>query len=156
MADWLKSNGSSLYEFLLEIYLKYNLYVEDLHSLTLKGMDGMEKINKIMKSFRNRPPNEFAGINIKKINDIETLKSTDMSSKKEESIKGLPESNVIQYFLDDGSKITMRPSGTEPKIKFYFSVNKKVLKDNFDKIESELRQKIDGFKKDLVAKVDKL
>ena len=156
MTDWLMKKGSSLFDFLNEIYFRYSLYVEDLYSLTLKGMEGMEIINKIMKSFRANPPSEFAKINVARMADIEKLKSIDVTLKKEEDIKGLPKSNVIQYFLEDGSKITMRPSGTEPKIKFYFSVNKKVSKDNFDKINSELREKISAFKKDLISKVDRI
>ena len=155
MADWLSVKGVTLYDFLNEIYLKYKFYLEDLYSLTLKGMDGMEKINKIMKEFRLNAPKEFSGIDIVKISDIETLKEKDLISGDEKSIN-LPKSNVLQFFLKDGSKITMRPSGTEPKIKFYFSVNSKVEKDNIENIKLSLKGKIELLKRDLISKVEKI
>ena len=155
MADWLYGKGITLYDFLNEIYLKYKFYLEDLYSLTLKGQDGMEKINEIMKEFRLNAPAEFSGIDIVKIADIEMLMEKDLISGSEKSIN-LPKSNVLQFFLIDGSKITMRPSGTEPKIKFYFSVNEKVHKDNIDDTKLKLKEKIELLKKDLIAKVEKI
>jgi phosphoglucomutase len=155
MADWLLNKGISLYDFLNEIYIKYKLYLEDLHSLTLKGLDGMEKINEIMKNFRLNPPKKFAGFNVNRIADIEALTQQDLSSGEEKQIK-LPKSNVLQFFLTDGSKITMRPSGTEPKIKFYFSVNEKTDKDNIEEKKIKLKEKIELLKKDLVYKVEKI
>ncbi|MFH0974554.1 MAG: phospho-sugar mutase [Spirochaetota bacterium] len=155
MADWLARRGKTLYDFLNEIYLNYKLYLEDLHSLTLKGMDGMEKIGRIMDGFRKNPPEEFSGVNIEKISDIESLVQKDLSSGKERSIN-LPKSNVLQFFLKDGSKITIRPSGTEPKIKFYFSVNEKADKANIENIKLKLKEKIELLKKDLVSKVERI
>jgi phosphoglucomutase len=155
MADWLATRGKTLFDFLNEIYLNYKLYLEDLHSITLKGMDGMEKIGRIMGGFRKNLPKEFSGVNIEKISDIESLVQKDISSGKEKSIN-LPKSNVLQFFLKDGSKITIRPSGTEPKIKFYFSVNEKADKSNIENIKLKLKEKIESLKKDLVLKVERI
>ncbi len=154
MTDWLRQKGANLYDFLNEIYIKYKLYKEDLHSLTLKGIDGMEQIKKIMDEFRNNPPLKFADFDVSRISDIECLKTTEIQSGENKTIQGLPKSNVLQFFLKDGTKITMRPSGTEPKIKFYFSVNEKVDKTNIEDTKIELKQKIELFKKDIVSKVD--
>jgi phosphoglucomutase len=154
MADWLKNKNSSLIEFLNEIYIKYKLYLEDLKSITLKGIDGMSQIKNIMQFFRETPPKEFANITISYINDIQNLTKKDLIKNKVTQIENLPASNVLQFFLSDGSKITMRPSGTEPKIKFYFSVNKKTSADNLEDDKLKLRDKIESFKKDLLAKID--
>ncbi|MBN2401300.1 MAG: phospho-sugar mutase [Spirochaetes bacterium] len=155
MADWLSKKGTNLYDFLNQIYINFKVYLEDLHSLTLKGLNGMEKINKIMEEFRLNPPGEFAGFNVKRIADIETLKQNDLILKQEKSIK-LPKSNVLQFFLDKGAKLTMRPSGTEPKIKFYFSINEKADTSNIEEIKLKLREQIELLKNDLISKVEKI
>jgi phosphoglucomutase len=155
MTDWLAGKGESLYDFLNEIYINYKLYTEDLHSLTLKGIDGMDKIKKIMTGFRVNPPDEFAGIQITKIADIESLKIQDIKLKKEEPVY-LPKSDVLQFFLQDGSKITMRPSGTEPKIKFYFSVNDKTDNNSIEKHKLKQQEKIAVLKKELLLKIEKI
>ncbi len=155
MTDWLAGKGETLYDFLNLIYLNYKLYTEDLHSLTLMGIDGMDKIKKIMERFRLNPPDEFAGIFIHRIADIESLKIKDIKEKKEESID-LPKSNVLQFFLQDGTKITMRPSGTEPKIKFYFSVSEKTDKDNIENQKLKQQEKIEILKKDLLEKIESI
>lgn len=153
MADYLLENKKTLNEFLNGIYARFGLYMEDLLSLTLKGKDGMEKISSIMKKFRTSPPQEFAGIAINTVADIQGLTKTDIKTGKKEQINGLPKSDVLQFFLEDRSKITMRPSGTEPKIKFYFSVNEKAAAGDMDKIKLQLKEKIERFKKDLSDKV---
>ncbi len=155
MADWLLNKGTGLYQFLNQIYINYRLYLEDLHSLTLKGLDGMQKINEIMHKFRTSPPVEFASLAVDSIADIEALRLKKISTGEEKQIK-LPRSNVLQFFLKDGSKITIRPSGTEPKIKFYFSVNEKVDKDNIEDKKIMLKNKIESLKKDLTVKVEKI
>ncbi len=154
MADWLAGKGMTLYGLLEEIYAQYGLYMEDLHSLTLKGLDGTERIKFIMESLRKTPPGSFAGIDVERVADIGNLTLMDMRSGKKEAISGLPSSDVLQFFLADGSKITMRPSGTEPKIKFYFSVREKVEGSSLDKIRASLRGKIDSLKKDFLSKID--
>ncbi len=156
MADYLAGRGITLYDFLNDIYVKYKLYLEDLQSITLKGKDGMEKIKRIMSEFRNNPPEEFSKYNVIKIADIETLKVNDMVSGTEDNITWLPKSNVLQFYLQEGAKITMRPSGTEPKIKFYFSVNEKTDEKNIERIRMQLKGKIDLLKKDLITKVERI
>lgn len=153
MADYLAQRGITLYGFLNRIYGKYGLYIEDLHSLTLKGKDGMEKIKNIMNGFRNNPPEKFAEYKVIKIADIEASKIKDTAAGTEEDITGLPKSNVLQFYLQGGSKITMRPSGTEPKIKFYFSVNEKNGEDNIEITAARLREKTGRLKEDLMNKV---
>jgi len=154
MTDWLLEKGRGLIDFLNEIYLKYSLYLEDLHSLTLRGIEGMKQIKMIINNFRSNPPKEFAGIEISQIADIQRQKIKDMVSGKEQNIEGLPESNVLQFYLKDGTKLTMRPSGTEPKIKFYFSVNKKVENENIEKGKDDLQKRIDLLKDDLMSKIN--
>ncbi|HPA64408.1 MAG TPA: phospho-sugar mutase, partial [Spirochaetota bacterium] len=142
MAGWLKSKGRTLADFLEEIYAKYGYYLEDLVSMTFEGKEGMEKIQKIMAFFRNNPPKDFAGCDVERVDDIKNLSKKYIKTSKEEKISELPSSDVIQYFLSDGTKITMRPSGTEPKIKFYFSAK--------DKTAELSKQKIESYKKALV------
>ncbi len=154
MADWLAESGSTLYEFLSVIYLKFGLYQEDLLSITMKGIDGMERIQKIMDAFRSSAPEEFGGVTVSRIADYLNLIETDVASGSKKQIKNLPDSDVLQFFLKDGSKITMRPSGTEPKIKFYFSANARVAADELDGMKVTLRGKIDHFKSDLNEKIN--
>ncbi|HPK56860.1 MAG TPA: phospho-sugar mutase [Spirochaetota bacterium] len=148
MAGWLKKNGRTLADFLEEIYTKYGYYLEDLVSMTFEGKEGMEKIQKIMAFFRNNPPKDFAGCEVERVDDIKNLSRKYIKTSKDEKISDLPSADVIQYFLADGTKITMRPSGTEPKIKFYFSAK--------DKTAELSKQKIEAYKKALVSVVDKI
>ncbi len=109
-AAWLADRGQSLYGYLQEIYAEYGYYKESLISVTKKGKDGIEQIQQMMVDFRTNPPKALAGSPVVKVVDY---------NKPEET--GLPKSNVLQFFSEDGCKVTVRPSGTEPKIKFYFS-----------------------------------
>ena len=154
MTDWLNSRNRTLSDFLDEIYLKYGIYLEDLHSLTLKGMDGTEKIRTMMDRFRKEPPADFCGIKVDAVADIKSLVRKDVAKRTEEAITGVPSSNVLQFFLSDGSKITMRPSGTEPKIKFYFSVCEPVEGTSLDAGMGKVRKKLDALKADLLKKVN--
>ncbi|UOY91987.1 phospho-sugar mutase [Ectobacillus sp. JY-23] len=119
-AAYYKKRGMTLYEGLLEIFEKYGFYREGLKSLTLKGKDGAEQIANLLSSFRQQPPVEFAGLRVTKAEDYKTSVSTDINGDTEEI--QLPKSNVLKYFLEDGSWVCLRPSGTEPKVKFYFGV----------------------------------
>lgn len=139
MAAYYKGRGMSLFDGLSEIYKKYGYCLEDLKSVTLKGMDGSEKIKSIMESLRNNTPKSVAGLDVIKVKDYEEKveKDTDGNIK---SIS-LPKANVIQLVLKDNSMISIRPSGTEPKIKFYFSSRGKDLaeaKANIEKIEEDI------------------
>ena len=120
-AAWAASKGKSLYELLLDIYLEYGLYKENLVNVVKKGMSGQAEIKAMMEGFRANPPKEIAGSKVKLMNDYALSQATDIHTGKITPIE-LPKSDVLQFFLEDGSKISMRPSGTEPKIKFYFSV----------------------------------
>ena len=155
MADWLASKGRTLADFLDEIYIKHSLYLEDLASVTLKGQDGMAQIAKIMNSFRSNPPKEFSGVAVERVDDIKNLVRIDAAGKSS-PIEGLPKSDVIQFFLADGAKITMRPSGTEPKIKFYFSVCGKVTKETLASEKKKITEKIAAYRKDMTAKIEKI
>ena len=135
MAAFEKSHGRSLYEKLLSIYQEYGLYYENLISITKKGMDGQTEIKKMMDRLRENPPKTIAGQNLSKIYDYQKQIGYDYTTNKNFSIE-LPKSNVLQFETVDGTLISARPSGTEPKIKFYFSVNCP-LKNNSDE-ESEL------------------
>jgi phosphoglucomutase len=151
MTDWLSTQSKTLLDFLNEIYIRFGLYMEDLTSLTLKGIDGMERIKKIMTRFRENPPKSICGIDVVRIDDIKTLIQTDCNTGEIKSIEGLPSSDVIQFFLSDGSKITMRPSGTEPKIKFYYSVKAIVTHDSLAKGKNECSARIDSFRKEIIG-----
>lgn len=154
MADWLSESGSTLYDFLNSIYLKFGLYQEDLLSITMKGLDGMERIQKMMALFRESAPSEFGGVRLARTADYLTLLETEAGNTARKPIRGIPVSDVLQFFLEDGSKITMRPSGTEPKIKFYFSVNARVAAEDLEGMKTTLRNRIDRFKSDLSAKIN--
>lgn len=143
-AAWAKSRNKNLLDILTEMYLEYGLYREKLINIVRKGKEGADEIKAMMKGYRNNPPKSINGSKVIRINDIESLESTDILTGKKTPID-LPKSDVLQFFLEDGSKISVRPSGTEPKIKFYFSVNTK-LESAGKQAETEklLDQRIDG------------
>ncbi|MCC8307118.1 phospho-sugar mutase [Bacillus amyloliquefaciens] len=124
-----KKQGMSLYDALLSIFKEYGYYREGLKSLTLKGKQGAEQISAILTSFRNDPPKQMAGKQITQAEDYSTGKRTVFADHREEDID-LPKSNVLKYFLEDGSWFCLRPSGTEPKVKFYFAVKGTSLQDS--------------------------
>lgn len=149
MAAWAKQQGRTLYEILLEIYQKYGYYQESLLSIVRKGKTGAEEIEKMMSDFRSNPSKEILGQKVVKINDYEEQISKDLQKNKEEKLT-LPKSNVLQFFLKDGSKISVRPSGTEPKIKFYFGVRSEYsLGDNFEQLQEKSLEKIEKIKHEL-------
>jgi len=121
MTAWAREQGKSLFEVLLEIYKEYGLYHEELKSITRKGMQGAEEISEMMRQFRKNPPKLLADSEVTTIVDYQTGVRKEISTGSVEKLT-LPKSNVLQYITQDGSKISVRPSGTEPKIKFYFSV----------------------------------
>ena len=154
MADWLAERGERMYEFLEGIYLKYGLYHEDLHSLTLKGKEGLEKIRAIMERFRREPPRSFGSATVTQIADYRTGLIRSLPAGAEEKILGIPSSDVLQFHLEDGARITMRPSGTEPKIKFYFSVRKEAHRDSLDSVRREIGERIAALKNDLMKLIE--
>lgn len=142
MAAYEKEKGKTLFEKLLELYVQYGFYKEDLISITKKGMDGQQQIAAMMESYRANPPKVINGSEVVELLDYELQKGKNLQTGKEWKID-LPKSNVLQFILADGSIISARPSGTEPKIKFYFSVKEKLEKaTDFDKVNKQLDDKI--------------
>jgi len=137
-----KDKGQTLYNKLIELYVQYGFYKEDLISITKKGMNGSREIADMMKGYRDNPPKEIAGSPVVELYDYEKQEKKDLKTGTIEKID-LPKSNVLQFITEDGSKISARPSGTEPKIKFYFSVNT-TLKSakEFDEVNQKLNEKI--------------
>ncbi|MBQ4475024.1 MAG: phospho-sugar mutase, partial [Bacteroidales bacterium] len=121
----MKAQGKTLMDLLLDIYIKYGFYLEGLKSLTKPGQSGMQEIEAMMEKFRSTPPESICGVQVVMVHDFLVRKSYDKISDLCYDIT-LPKSNVLQYDLADGSKITVRPSGTEPKIKFYIGVKGKL------------------------------
>ncbi|MFW6222582.1 MAG: phospho-sugar mutase, partial [Bacteroidota bacterium] len=148
-AAWAKEQDKTLYELLLDIYQKYGLFVEDLVSVVKKGKAGEEEIREMMNKFRNTPPSTLAGSDVVLIHDYQKSKTVDMISDLRYDIN-LPKSNVLQFVTKDGAIISVRPSGTEPKIKFYFSVRGELnnTEDYLSERENRLKQ-IENIKKDL-------
>ncbi len=143
MAAYEKHQGRNLFQKLLKLYIDYGFYKEHLISITKKGRDGQQQIADMMQRFRNNPPKILAGSKVVTLLDYEMRTSTNLATNEQSPID-LPQSNVLQFITEDGSKISARPSGTEPKIKFYFSVNTKLDKlEDFEAKEIELKQKID-------------
>lgn len=125
MAAYEKSKGRTLYQKMLDLYAQYGYYQEDLISLTKKGRNGQQEIAEMMENFRSNPPQELAGSRVVELLDYHKQVKTDLRTGDTSPIQ-LPKSNVLQFITEDGSKISARPSGTEPKIKFYFSVNTRI------------------------------
>jgi phosphomannomutase len=142
IAALAKSNASSLYQELLKLFAEYGFYKEYLISLTKKGIEGAEEINQMMINMRENPLKEINGQRVVMVEDYKASTAKNLFSDEVEELK-LPKSDVLIYYLEDGTKICARPSGTEPKIKFYFSVNEP-LDDvaNFKAVEASLDAKI--------------
>jgi phosphoglucomutase len=138
MAAYEKDKGRSLFEKLLDLYVQHGFYKEDLISITKKGMDGQQQIAAMMEQYRSSPPKSLNGTDVVQLLDYQLQKGTNLVTGEQWEIK-LPKSNVLQFILADESVISARPSGTEPKIKFYFSV-KTQLKSaaEYDKANKEL------------------
>ncbi|PGA02870.1 phospho-sugar mutase [Bacillus toyonensis] len=133
VAAYYKSQGKTLYDGLLEVFEKYGFFREDLVSLTLKGKDGAEQIQEMMATFRENPPKEVAGLTVVAVEDYKASIVTSLQDGHKEEIH-LPKSNVLKYQLEDGSWFCLRPSGTEPKIKFYFGVKDNSLQNSEQKL----------------------
>ena len=141
-----KANDSSFYEELLNIYCKTKFYKEDLISITKKGKDGAAEISQMMADFRQNPPKTFDGSKVIRLDDYKTSISKNLETGEEKSIE-IPKSNVLIFYTEDGSKVAARPSGTEPKIKFYFSVKTHMDEmSDFESKEDELEAKLERLK----------
>lgn len=148
-AAWAKENGKTLLELLKDIYVEYGLYKEKLLSVTKKGISGQQEIKKMMEDFRSTPPQTIAGSKVMLVHDYKASETYDTISDLRYTID-LPKSDVLQFVTQDGTIISVRPSGTEPKIKFYFGVKGKLdNKADFDKVNTELDTKIEKVIDDL-------
>ncbi|MFW5705464.1 MAG: phospho-sugar mutase, partial [Bacteroidota bacterium] len=149
VAAWAANQRKTFFDILIDIYLEFGYYKERLVSITKKGKAGAEEIQKMMAGFRSNPPKNINNSEVIAIKDYQESKETDVKSGKTKKIN-LPKSNVLQFFTADGSKISMRPSGTEPKIKFYFGVKDELKsKDQFYETGKKLDERIDKVIKDL-------
>lgn len=145
LAAYYKSKGLTLYEALIELYETYGYYLESLQSITLKGIDGVEQIGKILSTLRQEPPKELFGMKVTQISDYQTGETVDLlDGNKGET--GLPSSNVLYYDLEDDAWFCVRPSGTEPKVKFYFGVKGASLE--------EAQRRRDGLEKEVMALIN--
>jgi len=147
MAAWAAENNKTFYDILIDLYTEYGFYKEDLLSITKKGKSGAEEIQLMMENYRKQPPVEINNSKVVLIKDYELCVEEDILNNTTKKID-LPVSNVLQFFTADGSKITVRPSGTEPKIKFYFGVKEHLnSKAEFEAVNKKLEQKI----KDIIS-----
>jgi len=146
---WAAEKGKTLYEVLIEIYVRYGFYKERLLSIVRKGKAGETKIKQMMEDFRDHPPTEINDSKVILVKDYLKQTESDLINNIEKDID-LPKSNVLQFFTEEGTKISIRPSGTEPKIKFYFSV-KNTLNDpsDYEQINQKLENRIDKVIKEL-------
>ena len=149
-AAWaLETKGQTLYEWLQELYVQYGLYREGLVSVVRKGKEGAELIQKMMVDFRENPPKTIVGSKVVKINDYLKSETLDVVTGAVTPIEE-DKSNVLQWFTEDGTIVSVRPSGTEPKIKFYFGVKAPLASVNeFDAVLAQLDGKIEAIKEDL-------
>ncbi|WP_099598469.1 phospho-sugar mutase [Reichenbachiella sp. 5M10] len=149
MAAWAKDQGKSVMELLEEIYSEFGMYWESLSSLTKKGKSGAEEIQKMMSDARTNAPSQLGGSKVTTLLDYQSGEATDLTTGSKTTMN-YPKSNVLQFLTEDGTKVSLRPSGTEPKIKFYFSVKSDA--GSSDKIETQkeiLNKKIAVIKTEL-------
>jgi phosphoglucomutase len=152
MAAYEKNKGRSLYDKLIDMYVQYGLYKEDLVSITKKGMNGAKEIADMMQGYRDNPPKTIDGVPVAELLDYDLQVGKNLATGETWTID-LPKSNVLQFALSDGTKISARPSGTEPKIKFYFSVNTKLENaGGFETAEKLLNKKIAGIIEEMKLK----
>lgn len=148
-AAWARTHGKTLYELLLDIYLEFGLYLEDMTYIVKKGKTGAEEIASMMQNYRGTPPAALAGSRVVKIHDYQSSKTLDILTGEENPIE-LPKSNVLQFITEDHTKVSIRPSGTEPKIKFYFSVKGSLMNSKeYHGQQVMLENKIDTLKEEL-------
>ena len=149
-AAWAKTQGMTLYDMLKDMYVQYGFYREGLISIVRKGKDGNEQIQKMMADYRSNPPKSIDSSEVITVRDYMSLESLDVKSGTKSPI-AMEKSNVLQFLTADGTIVSIRPSGTEPKIKFYFGVRGNLCcTDKFYEVQAELDAKIERIKKELV------
>ena len=149
VAAWAKDNGKTLYQLLMDIYVEYGFSKEFTVNVVKPGKSGAEEIKAMMENFRANPPKELGGSKVVLSKDYKTLKQTDAAGHVTDI--DMPEpSNVLQYFTEDGGKVSVRPSGTEPKIKFYIEVKGEMgCRNCFATADAEATEKVEAVKKSL-------
>lgn len=150
IAAWCKANGKTMYQYLIDIYKEIGMYYEGLINVVRKGRTGAEEIKQMMTDFRENPPAEIAGSKVVEVRDYQEQTSLNISENKKSVMNDIPKSNVLIYYTEDGTKVCVRPSGTEPKIKFYVSVKDSIASEqDFREKLVVLEQKINQVKADL-------
>ncbi|MBW8362319.1 MAG: phospho-sugar mutase [Kaistella sp.] len=150
IAAWCKANNRTLYQYLIDIYKEVGMYYEGLINVTKKGREGAGQIQQMMKDFRENPPKEIAGSPVAEVKDFQEQTCLYLKENKKSVMDDIPKSNVLIYYTEDGTKVCVRPSGTEPKIKFYVSVKDSVSsEEEFKEKLLILDQKIQQVKADL-------
>ncbi|WP_300670405.1 phospho-sugar mutase [Soonwooa sp.] len=122
IASWCKANGKTMYQYMIDIYKEVGMYYEGLINVVKKGREGAEEIQNMMKNFRENPPKEIAGSSVAEVKDFKEQTCLVVANNEKKVMDDIPKSNVLIYYTEDGTKVCVRPSGTEPKIKFYVSV----------------------------------
>jgi phosphoglucomutase len=151
MAANATDEGKSMYDWLIDMYVEFGYYKENLLNITKKGQQGEQEIKAMMEKFRKNPPAEINGSRVERLLDYKILKEKDLTNGKE-SVLDFPSSDVLQFRLQDGSKVSVRPSGTEPKIKFYISVHTELKsKGDFKRVSEQLDEKIKGIEQYLLS-----
>ncbi len=150
IAAWCKANGSSMFQYMIDIYKDLGLYYEGLINVVKKGREGADEIQNMMKNFRENPPKEIAGSPVEEIKDFKEQTCFVVSKNEKKVMDDIPKSNVLIYYTQDGTKVCVRPSGTEPKIKFYVSVKDSIADESqYESKIKNLEAKINEVKKSL-------
>ncbi len=152
IAAYAKSKGTTMWGMLKDLYLQHGVFQEELVSITLKGIDGVTQIQNMMSRLRATPPQTFGGVALTELHDVKAGTCKNMISGEVTTLP-YPSSDVLQFILADGSKISARPSGTEPKIKFYFSLRKEItFAEEVIEAQSELMRRIEVIKQELLSR----
>lgn len=150
IAAWCKANGKTMYQYMIDIYKELGLYYEGLVNVVRKGKEGAEEIQQMMKDFRENPPKEIAGSLVEEVKDFKEQTCLVVSKNEKHTMDDIPKSNVLIYYTVDGTKVCVRPSGTEPKIKFYVSVKDSIASEaDFVEKLPLLEAKIEAVKESL-------
>ena len=150
IAAWCKANGKTMYQYMIEIYKEVGMYYEGLVNVVRKGRTGAEEIAQMMTDFRENPPKEIAGSKVAELKDFKEQTCLVVSKNEKKVMDDIPKSNVLIFYTEDGTKVCVRPSGTEPKIKFYVSVKDKISSEaDFVEKLPKMEAKIEQVKKDL-------
>lgn len=150
IAAWCKANGKTMYQYMIDIYKEIGMYYEGLINVVRKGRSGADEIKQMMADFRENPPKEIANSKVVEVRDYLEQTSLNLLNNEKSVMDGIPKSNVLIYYTEDGTKVCVRPSGTEPKIKFYVSVKDSIVSEqDFKEKLVLLDQKINQVKADL-------